>query len=753
MISPVKALATLARVKSAPGTENAPRYISLGDARRLERPEWDHEKAVEAWEASVAVFNAIQVRGVASKAVPLIAYYRQGGEWVAAPDDATGVETAAARAMMLQRLLEKPNPRMSLPEYQERRNLNKLLFGNWLAKKVTLDTRPPLRNAGKGSDGKTLRPLSELWPLPPGFKPNVDTETGYPESYTPPGKTKDDAIPAAQVVHEMCPHPSNTAWGTPPLKAAGLVVDADLEAMRWNLYAMEHRAVMDGLLTTDTYPSDAQWAQAQQMRREQWEGSGNARGVKMMGGGWKYHQLARDAVEMDFIKSLSAYIVRISMAFGLTPPLVSGEFETFANYQGAWRAMWLSTVIPDLDDECAVLRREVLPHFGAEGELWIGTDTSKVHALREIMIERLDELETALRAGVPYNQAIELLDLALDPIEGIGDIPHGVSLPSAMARSSRPPEEPVPKAGRKSAALISGRKTDGAREASAPLFALAERMRGRIRDLYREAAELAQREVEFERMLDAVRTGGAADVVAAARLDRLMGELGLHAHTVAQQMVTEAGEYGATVLSQRAGKVIRPDASRLALFGTSLVADALDHIRRSSEKGLAHALTRFRDPGDNPLAELDDAGRELAELFAGLGVLNSQQAESVTKIVESAVGPRGAREALGLGQRAARGYLAERADTIGTDLGVRGAWGGQREVWSGALEGGEIQRGKKMWIDADDGRVCPTCISLDGQVVDLDQPYFASNIGAYFRGPGDPHPGTCRCGELLLEVG
>jgi SPP1 gp7 family putative phage head morphogenesis protein len=82
----------------------------------------------------------------------------------------------------------------------------------------------------------------------------------------------------------------------------------------------------------------------------------------------------------------------------------------------------------------------------------------------------------------------------------------------------------------------------------------------------------------------------------------------------------------------------------------------------------------------------------------------------------------------------------KRADLVASTESTRAYAQGNRIVWQKTNEEYGLKI-KRMWLTANDERVCPICGGLDGQTVDLDEPFVLDGV-EYDSQPAHPR---CRC--------
>jgi HK97 family phage portal protein len=699
-------------------------------------PEWSTEQAIAlGYKRSALVYSAISSLAAAGSSVPWGVEVLAGDEWEPAPDSD------------LAQLLANPHEYISSQELIERIILMLGISGNSFVKKTI----------ASGVEGTaTLGRVLELTPLPTqGMQPIPDREewlAGY--AYEGSGKKRYEP---EEIIHVMFPDPENLYWGQSPLQALARVIDTESESVDWNLYSMKNRSVDDGVFTSTSDLTKNEFDAILQILREQIQGSVNAHNPLVVGQGFQWNPMSRTPVEMDFVEGRKMYREDVLSGFHV-PPVMAGFFDqaTLANAEVSRRLFWVDAVIPQFLDRIKdVFTRSLVPHFGTLGQMRVVYDLASVDALRDNTIEKSKIFVLLVKAGVPYNEAVRVAGLPLDPLEGEeGDAPFGTTT------SQESTTQPQGEGGAKRTVMddIKDFMTD-------PGWG------------YPPGGRKAEDEERLDRAFEKV--AAAASLISAAfadaindhleRVDRAGIERGLRAMNLDQILtafrfdelevrylslipVLEEVVEGSGLL---AIEDIREDTGAEVVWTPALAAGWLAEHGQALSQDLSNSATK----GVHRVFEMWQAGElgsdavQAGELFAALYALNSLQAGVLGKFARDLGIADEARDPL-LGirvERMVRGLLRGREKLIGNQQATISYFRGQTAAWTNGVESGAIpgtRRIIKTWFDSGQGNVCPICISLHRQSVPMPSPFFSHVTGMQYWYPGDPHP-TCNCGILM----
>ena len=694
-------------------------------------PEWSTERAITTgYKRSALVYSAVSSLAAAGASVPWSVEVKTGDGWEPAPDSP------------LAALIATPHQYISRQEMIERMILLLGVSGNtFLHKTISGD-----RSAG-GEKGRVL----ELTPLPTeGLRPIPD-RTDWITGYVYEGSGRKKLYDADEILHVMFPDPENLYWGLSPLKALARVIDTESESVDWNLYSMRNRSVDDGVFTSTGDLTKAEFDTIVEILREQLQGAVNAHNPLVVGQGFQWNPMSRTPVEMDFVEGRKMYREDVLSGFHV-PPVMAGFFDqaTLANDEVSRRLFWVDAVVPQFLDRIKdAFTRSLVPHFGSVETMRVIYDLSSVDALRENTIEQSRIFALLVKTGVPYNEAVRVSGLPLDPIEGeVGEEPYGTTRtePEAEIRTDEG------KAGGGSYETVEwgyppeDRKLDGDDERLDRAFNAVAASAALVSAVFFEAIDEHLARVDRAAIERGLRAGNADQVLAAFRFDELEARY-LAFIPVLEEIVETSGLLAIEDIQEDTGAEVvwtpALAAGWLADHGQTLSQD----LSFSASKGV-HKVFQMWQAG-----ELGTDDVRAGELFASLYALNSIQAGTVGKFARDLGFADEAHDPL-LGpriERMVRGLLRGRAKLIGDQQATISYFRGQTAAWTNASESGAIpktRRVMKTWFDSGQGNVCPICISLHRQSVPMQSPFYSHVSDMQYWHPGDPHP-TCNCGLLM----
>lgn len=788
--------------------------------RPLGSTSWDADTlAGEGYRSNVYVFRTVSSMATAA-AQP---------EWVVKRRDQARSRVGAGSGVRVRRkddgwekieghplaqLFERPNELMSRADFMEVVFQSWWLTGNSLTYLGGLesDILPPTQSwyGGGGSmnlpGGNVLqfrrdnpedypdREDVELWPLMAvGFRP-IPGPDGLPMAFRYENGDVRTDIPFAMFAHLMFRDPSNPFWGFSPFLAAARQIDMDNEALDWNTSLMEKGGASDWVyrLTEETFRSDEEYEEAAQLIMRDHSGSANAGRPHVMGGEWDVQNLGRSPKEMDFNQSRDRLREEI-LSVAAMPPVVAGFFEnaTLANAEASRKLWWLDAVMPLLERVRGVFERKLVPIFAEGGEqLILALDYSSIPALREDMTGKLANLEKMTKVlGVPYNEAIVVLDLALDPLPPEwGDVPFGVLRLAEQAQAGAgapvPPSSSTDQAAGSSVGWSPRYRTPpdpGAGTSARELAGDFHRLRYK---LHRRATKDSQPELAIEGfvadvdglaedfatvMADALRTAiedardgvdrsALASALARNARGEAMGILGLDRLTSAYEALADhyeaaaaaGGDAVATELADLGGNQF--DAGRARKVATLRFKEMAEKLLRSNEEGVDAALDAWT------VGELGADSEAAADAFASMVGLNSRQCSQAVELWKSMVdwdeesnAYTGDTRAAGKAARLGRGLAEERVQAIADHEAADATSSGQIEAWKQLeREGLVTDLTKALAVSPGSPEVCPVCLSMDGEPIAIDENFYSDFSGEDYEGV-PIHP-KCYCGIVVSAV-
>lgn len=392
-----------------------------------------------------------------------------------------------------------------------------------------------------------------------------------------------------------------------------------------------------------------------------------------------------------------------------------------------------------------------------------------------------DQLKRLQDAGLTFNEAASLLDLPIPPREEggkgflIGDKTTALDLVRAVAEGRIPAESAiahlvdligmgedaakriidpaarfVPRVNEPGAAMSAG---VAARRKDAPT--------GLVRREDRETAEilaLVDRVTpglgtKVGRILQDVRAGaepslGAIEeVLRAIPLASMESELRSLLEAVLAPLYRDAAQASLGHLGSFLGVDLgdfEPDL--VEPFAASRAAEAARQIRESTETGIRGLVGRIT------AGEIAGSADALADLVRAHVGINSNQAASLQVAWRDAAERLTEEQRVALVARLSAAMIRERAGDIAEAEAVSAANLGRNAAWEQAERLGQVSGVFKMWITAQDDRVCPICSPLNGVEVRAEDNYVHPLSGRSYPRPGIwAHP-KCRCGEVISRA-
>ena len=381
---------------------------------RAVQSEWNYENAVRyGYKKSATVYSCINLIAKSAASVPWKTYKRNAkGTW----------EEVLDHPLTL--LLEKPNPFMSQKDFIERMTHSLYLGGNAIFTKV------------RGTQNAVV----ELWYLSQDAIKPVPDQQKFISHYEYNAEGIRRNVETKDIIHNQFLDPTNIFWGIAPIKAAAEVIDTDNEAIAWNRYSMQQRAISDGAFILDQHLTQEQWTEARQQIADMHTGAENGRAFWVLGAGAQWQPMSLSPAEMDFIQSRKINREEICSIFGV-PPVMIGYYEnaTLANIETGRKIFWLDTIIPYLTDIRNCLNATLAAEYGTD--IRLDFDTSLVEAIQANITDKITNASSLFAMGVPFNEINKKLDLGFDEVPGgnIGFLPSNL-LPADFI--TQPPPAP-----------------------------------------------------------------------------------------------------------------------------------------------------------------------------------------------------------------------------------------------------------------------------------------------------------------------
>lgn len=310
----------------------------------------------------------------------------------------------------LAKLLARPNPFQSGPEFQQINAIYLNLSGN----AFILFDRP--KRGAFPTAMRSLRPdRVRIIPGDGGIQGFV---------YVPEGKAIADGTPVLpeDMAHVKLPNPADPlegwGFGLSPLSPVAYSADVDNDVTRFLKLFFERGTQLNTYLQFDVPMEPEQMAAARDRWQEIYGGWENWSKVAVLDQGGKAQRFGMTFEEMGFNAIDERNEARILGPFGVPPILIGSrlglERSTYSNYQEARQAFWQDTFVPEIQ----LFEEEFRYYLSAEGA-FPAYDFSGVPALQKDLPKLVEAAAKLWSMGVPANQAVAAVGLS------IGDIPGG----------------------------------------------------------------------------------------------------------------------------------------------------------------------------------------------------------------------------------------------------------------------------------------------------------------------------------------
>lgn len=267
-------------------------------------------------------------------------------------------------------LLARPTPDQAGPQWLEALVTHLLIGGNTYVELV-----------GPTDQNGRLVPR-ELHVLRPD---RVRVVTGTPAQpiagYTYQVGAQQVSLPADRVIHLKLHHPLDDWYGLSPIEVLARAIDADVQALAWQVSLLTRGARPSGALVTQERLTTEQLDRLRQTVATEWAGSARAGAPLVLGGGLEWREMGLSPRELDWRASRRVTQLEIASAFGVPAELIGLKEATYENRHEARKAFYVSTVLPLADYLVAEFNAALVPRFGPGLRLLYDRDA--IEALQE----------------------------------------------------------------------------------------------------------------------------------------------------------------------------------------------------------------------------------------------------------------------------------------------------------------------------------------------------------------------------------
>lgn len=346
---------------------------------------------------SVPVYTAVKARMDAISEAPLRLYQRRGGGAQPVPE-----------THPLQKLFSKVNPWWTHADLLSSLEMHLNLWGSayWLVEK-------------SGN-----QPIA-IWPLRPDRMQVVPDPTEKPgnqyiRGYIYQGENgKRISYLPDEVVWFRYLNPMAEYAGFSPVAVGRLSFDMGREALAFNRAFFSNGAVPQDILFQSNEPVSDEEAEAFYQRLERRHGGGASNMHRPfiwdLSQGPKPERIGLTHREMQFIEALRWTVADAARVFKVPPELMGEGEVTFSNRREARVFFYTSTIQREWMFIASEINELLMPILGADDDLFVQFDTSKVAPLQEALSSRREQMLGQVAAGVLTQNEMRA-ELGMEPL-------------------------------------------------------------------------------------------------------------------------------------------------------------------------------------------------------------------------------------------------------------------------------------------------------------------------------------------------
>jgi HK97 family phage portal protein len=315
-----------------------------------------------------------------------------------------------------QELFDHPHLQLTSTELKEAHVDNLSLAGECIAIKVGADPDVPI---GPYEIPKELYPFSGR-EFDHVMDPQRRRIIGY--LHRQPGKRDADAYLAHQVCASRYFNPYYPLRGLAPHEAARQPTQSDWKQMQYNEAFFDNDATAGVVLVSQTPLTRAQTDELRESWDERNRGYRRRRRTTVLEDGIDVRDMGTTHRDMEFV-NLSRFNVEQLCAVYKVPDAEINNYKNlnFATAEAIKTQFWNNSLIPIMTLLEDAWYRQILELPG-RGRFWVEFDRSKIDALVENELTKLETAKVAMDMGVSFNQVNERYQLGMKKQEGWGDV-------------------------------------------------------------------------------------------------------------------------------------------------------------------------------------------------------------------------------------------------------------------------------------------------------------------------------------------
>lgn len=355
--------------------------------------------------------------------------------WTGPPEDPSRRRATGADADALKRLLARPHSTLGGRDMRRLTVRNNALDGEcWLLKRDAGNR--PVTDARARPFSMTVHAKREVEPVTEGRRLRGWKIDGF-------------EVPREALIQFKVPDRWNTIRG---LDRSDLLYRTASIAWRARTYLdafFKNGAQTGGFFSTDYEMHPTQVREFLDLFYEEHGGADRFNKVGVLPNGMKFQNPVQNHAHMELLKILEWARDELLMMLR-TPKEVLGLLDTatYSNGLTAHSGFWFENLFPLMREIEEGLNDPVYGLSLAFGGMYIGFDLKHVEDVLKRWGEKFTQLNSAITAGVPRNDAVRILEIPTAPVKG-GDVAlvQGALVPIDMAGTMSTPSTPAPPRG------------------------------------------------------------------------------------------------------------------------------------------------------------------------------------------------------------------------------------------------------------------------------------------------------------------
>lgn len=252
-------------------------------------------------------------------------------------------------------------------------------------------------------------------------RPKIDPVTGKLQSWLiRTGPNRENEVGLDEMIHTRLPTPYNFTMGLPPVAAMQAQLDADYARTIFDRAFFRNNASPDAVLIHKMGPlSKQQREQIRQSWNEFHQGVERAGGLAVIGGDYDFKIWGVSHSQSQFIENRAFTREEVGTAYKVPVLLlnaVRGGALSRESMESAEMSLYDHAVFPNCNRFTSPLNQRLIRQI--DPNLILDFDRDTLPVMTAYLKTKSEVLDKLVKNGVPLNEAIVMLDINIDPIEG-----------------------------------------------------------------------------------------------------------------------------------------------------------------------------------------------------------------------------------------------------------------------------------------------------------------------------------------------